>query len=146
MSAIPAMPGLIYLAILSVIFGFIDGFQLVTLQDFYILAAILFTAIVVDFVAGFIGAKVGGAKMKSIAFGALGLVIGTIAIPIPPLGSMIGFFLGIFLSEYFQNRHHADRALKAALSGLIGTLIGTTFNVLAAILFVVLFIYFVFFG
>jgi uncharacterized protein YqgC (DUF456 family) len=132
---------LIFLLVLAVIYGFFDKFNNVTVENFYILGAVVVIAILIDFFSGVIGAKMGGAKWKSLVWGTVGLIIGTIITPI--IGTVIGFFLGIFISEYHSNRHQAEKAFKAALAGVIGALMGTLTNIIATLVFITLFIVYI---
>jgi uncharacterized protein YqgC (DUF456 family) len=132
---------LLFLLILTVVFGFIDKFHTITVENFYVLGAVVLVSIIVDFFSGVIGAKIGGAHWKSLVWGTFGLIVGTIITPI--IGTIIGFFLGIFLSEYHSNRHHAEKAFKAALAGVIGALMGTLTNIIATLVFIVLVIVYI---
>ncbi len=132
---------LIFLLVLAVIYGFFDKFNSVTVDNFYVLGAVVLISVLVDFFSGVVGAKIGGAKWKSLVWGTVGLIIGTIITPV--IGTVIGFFLGIFISEYYSNRHHADKAFKAALAGVIGALMGTLTNIIATLVFIVLFIVYI---
>lgn len=132
---------LIFLLVLAVIYGFFDKFNTITVENFYVLGVVVLASILIDFFSGVIGAKIGGARLKSLLWGTVGLIVGTFITPI--IGTVIGFFLGIFISEYHSNRHHADKAFKAALAGVVGTLVGTVTNLIATLVFIVLFIVYI---
>lgn len=132
---------LIFLLVLAVIYGFFDKFNNVTVENFYVLGGIVLLALIIDFFSGVVGAKLGGAKWKSLLWGTVGLIIGTLITPV--IGTVIGFFLGIFISEYHSNRHQANKAFKAALAGVIGALMGTLTNIIATLVFIALFIVYI---
>lgn len=112
--------------------------------DIGILAAIVVVAFAVDFVAGIVGAKWGGAHWSSILWGLAGLVIGTFIFPAPLIGSVLGMFLGTLASELYRTKdlRHANRA---ATGSFLGWLAGMGFKLGAAFVFVILLIVFMIF-
>ena len=141
MAVLPAVPGMLYMMLVALMYGFYDHFTLFTLGNLGILAIIAAVAMVIDTVSGMIGAKWGGAHWSSIISGIVGLVLGSLFIPIPIVGSLIGMFFGILASEWYRTRN-ISQANRAATGSLLGTLAGTGFKVVAAIAFLVLFIIF----
>src|SRR3989338_1034884 len=81
------------------------------LAIFAVLACIFGVSILVDWSAGLLGAKLGGAAWKSVAFGALGAFVGFLIVP--PLGVLPGLFAGVLCGE-LQSRRSAPAALRAA--------------------------------
>ncbi|MBL7045035.1 MAG: DUF456 domain-containing protein [Parcubacteria group bacterium] len=142
MALIPMMPAMPYMFLVVLAYGFMDGFEVVTLQDIGIFAGILIISILIDYFAGIVGAKYGGASRKGILFGFLGLVLGVLLLP--PFGGFIGLFIGVFIAE-FVLKSDAQKAIKAATGSLIGSISGILLNTLLAIIFFILFIIFVFF-
>ncbi len=140
LSIFPGMPGLLYMFFVTVIYGFVDSFTHLTTNNLIALGIILVVSVVVDIVAGLIGAKHGGANKKSLLIGLAGMIVGTFIIPIPIIGSFIGFFLGIFIGEHIQKRSN-KRAIKAATAGVVGAMAGSIINVIISIAFVVTFIF-----
>lgn len=84
-----------------------------------------------EFVAGALGAKAGGASRKgaigSMIGSVVGLVIGTIFIPIPLVGSAIGAvagaIVGAIVGEKIHGRNIKD-SLKPAAGAAIGRILG----------------------
>ncbi len=138
---IPGVPGLLYLLFVSVVFGFVTHFELLTQHNLLVLGSVVVIAMLFDISAGILGARFGGANTKSLLGGALGFIVGTFIIPLPILGSILGFFLGIYISELSQH-HKSKKAWRAALGGMLGTLTGVAGNVIASIIFIVAFIIF----
>lgn len=132
-------PSLPLMFIIVLIFGFIDKFQHLTASNIIILAMIAAISIVIDYLSGIIGAKIGGASREAIILGIVGLIIGLIIFP--PFGSAIGLFFGILASEIIHIKD-LKKALKSATGGLLGSLAGTSLQLILAILFEVLFIIF----
>ena len=79
---------------------------------------------IVEFVAGALGAKAGGASRKgavgSMIGSIIGLIIGTVLIPIPLAGSAIGAIIG----EKMHGREMKD-SLKPAAGAAIGRILGS---------------------
>jgi uncharacterized protein YqgC (DUF456 family) len=89
------------------------------------------TGEVLEFVAGALGAKAGGASRKgavgSMIGSVIGLIIGTIFIPIPLVGSAIGAIagavVGAIAGEKIHGRDMKD-SLKPAAGAAIGRILG----------------------
>lgn len=136
---VPFLPAFWYLLAVAAIFGAIDGFVHLTLQNFAVLAAIFGASILVDWSAGLLGARLGGAAWKSVLFGALGASLGFLLLP--PLGVLPGLFVGVLLGE-LHRRRSAPAALRAAGGALVGVVTGMAINAMLALLFIVSFVLF----
>ncbi len=141
-SFFPAIPGTIYMFIVAILYDAVTGFQKISGTELVVLAVIVAVAMLIDFVAGSVGASKGGANMKSILAGMVGLIFGSLFIPIPVVGSFAGFYIGVFTGEILQH-HSKSKALKAAKYGLAGSLVGTVSNICLSLVFFILFIYFI---
>ncbi|KKU70749.1 MAG: hypothetical protein UX94_C0001G0038 [Parcubacteria group bacterium GW2011_GWA2_47_21] len=135
----PLMPAIPYMFVVAIVFGFIDGWQHVTLANFGILGLIVAFAVLIDHLAGLLGAKYGGASKKALAGGLAGLLTGTALLP--PFGGFLGLFLAVFFIELINHRREKS-AFRAALGALIGSATGVAANVFLAFLFIVLFLLF----
>lgn len=136
---IPGVIGNVYMLLVAIGFAYLDDFANLTSVDLTILAVLTTIVIVVEFLAGVIGAKWGGAHWSSIFWGIVGLLVGTVLIPMPFVGSIIGMFIGTLVAEWYLSRDIA-RAHAAATGSFLGWLGGTVFKVIAAAAFFVLFI------
>lgn len=134
-------PSLAFMFIVTFIYALINHFQHISALELGILAAIAILAEVIDYLSGFIGAKIGGAKFKSLLFGLIGLIIGLIIYP--PFGGIFGLFLGILLAELIFNKN-LFHALKAGFGSVLGTLVGTVIKIILAIIYLICFLVFVF--
>ena len=139
---IPGVPAMLFLLIVSVLFGAIDGFVRLSQTELLILAGIYLISFMVDVLSGVLGAKYGGASLRSIAIGILGGVLGTIVAP--PFGGILGLFLGVLISELLQKKGHWS-ALRAAGYGVLGVVVGLIINVTLALIFFATFVSFIFF-
>lgn len=137
---IPTFPALWYMFFVASAFALFDGFTHISWAGLGILGGIVILSMLVDTLAGIVGAKYGGASKKSLIYGFVGIIIGTVLFF--PFGGLLGLFGGILLAEFITHRNQ-DIALKAATGGLIGTLVGMILNCILAITFLVLFLVFV---
>lgn len=136
---LPFVPGIPYMFLVSLLYGFADRFTHLAGQDVLILAVILIVSIIVDYSAGVIGAKYGGANWRSLGIGLLGFIVGIFVFP--PLGGIIGLFVGIVIAEIAQ-RKTRQHALRAATASLVGSLTGALVNFVLAVAFLICFIVF----
>jgi uncharacterized protein YqgC (DUF456 family) len=134
------LPGVPYLFIVALIYGFIDHFTRLSLKELTILGALAILSIIVDQSAGLIAARYGGARGKTFLYGIAGAIIGTIILPL--FGGFIGLFIGIMIGELIRKQHHVH-AIKAATAGVIGSVTGITINIFIGVIFLTLFLVFV---
>lgn len=136
---LPVLPGVPYLFVIALIYGFIDRFSHLSWFNLLVLGLIAGASLLVDYFSGIIGAKYGGAGQKSMLFGFIGFTAGLLIYP--PFGGLAGLFLGILIAELYFFKDHI-KAIKAAGSGLIGVALGMVFNFLLALSILVLFLIF----
>jgi uncharacterized protein YqgC (DUF456 family) len=141
MALVPGLPGLLSMLVIATLFGFIDHFTHLTLGNLGILAIVAAVAMLMDFFSGIVGAKWGGAHWTSIIYGIIGLILGSILIPVPIVGSLAGLFLGVLFSEWYRTAS-IKKANKAAVGSFAGSLVGMAGNIIAAVAFITLFIIF----
>ena len=136
---VPMLPGISYMFLVALLFGVADHFAHLTWENLAVLGGILILSFFVDYFAGILGARYGGADRRSILFGFLGIIIGVLLLP--PFGGILGLFVGIFVGE-LRARKRGDKALRAATAGLIGSVAGGVVNCILAVTFFGLFILF----
>ena len=134
------LPGVPYIFVVALIYGFIDHFTRLSGMELLILGIMAVASVVIDQLAGILGAHYGGARGKTFLYGIAGAIIGTIIFPL--FGGFLGLFIGITIGELVRKQHHMH-AIKAATVGVIGTLTGIIINIILAVIFVVLFLIFV---
>ncbi len=137
---VPFLPGISYMFPIALLYAISDHFTNITWENLAVLGGILVVSFFVDYSAGILGARYGGADRRSILFGFLGLIIGIIVVP--PFGGIVGLFLGILVGELVARKSN-QAALKAAAAGLIGSVTGIVINCILAITMFALFLYFV---
>ncbi|MEK7143002.1 MAG: DUF456 domain-containing protein [Patescibacteria group bacterium] len=133
-------PSLAFMFIVSFIYALIDHFQHLSALELGILAAIAASGEVLDYILGFLGAKISGARFKSLLWGALGMIVGLILYP--PFGGLAGLFLGIVISEIIIFKK-GFKSLKAGFGGVLGSIAGLIIKIILAVVFLVLFLIFV---
>ncbi|MFH1766612.1 MAG: DUF456 domain-containing protein [Patescibacteria group bacterium] len=140
-TALPTVPGMIYMLILAVVYGLVDHFQTFSPWFFALFVGLVAAAILTDYMSGIIGAKFGGASKKSLLAGLVGMIIGFFLFP--PFGLFLGLFIAIFAAEMLQFMDQ-KKAWKAASYSAVATLVGMGANILLAIAFFVSFLILVF--
>lgn len=125
---------------MTMLYGLIENFKYLTGSELAVLAVIFCLSVVVDYTAGIIGAKYGGASKKSILYGIFGVIVGSILFP--PFGGLPGLFIAVFVCELFLNKTRSQ-AFKAAKGSLLGVFTGIALNFVLALTFFSLFVFFI---
>jgi len=139
MAFIPMLPSLSYMFIVALVFALFDHFVHLSPTETIILLVLALLSIVVDHLAGVLGAKYTGAHGRSLLWGLAGSIVGTFIAPL--FGSLAGLFIGVILGEIHIGKTK-EKALKGATGALVGSLAGIAVNVGLAIVFFVLFVSF----
>lgn len=139
MVLIPMMPAMSYMFGVTVLYGLIDRFEHLQFSELGILTGILVASLIIDWFAGVLGAKYAGASRKSLWYGFIGVIIGSLLFP--PFGGIPGLFLAVFVTELSLNSSSAS-AVKAATGSLLGALSGVVVNMVLALVFFILFLVF----
>jgi len=136
---LPMLPGIPFMFVIALIYAVVTKFAVLSGTEISYLAGLMFLSLLIDFLSGLLGAKIGGASGKSLLIGIVGLLIGTVLLP--PFGGILGMFLGVVAGEiYFFGK--TKTAVKAATGSVIGSLSGMAINLLVGLAFVVLFLLF----
>lgn len=138
---LPILPGLVYMIFIALLYAALFSFKILTLGELSILGGLTILSIIVDFLSGIIGGKIGGTSKKGLLWGLVGLVLGLLAFP--PFGAFVGLFLGVFLGEY-QIHRNIPIAKRAATYSFMGKTLGMGVNFILAIIFFILTIIFIF--
>lgn len=149
-AVVPGIPGpsliLIAIGVWGVATGFAHlGWPIVTV------VVVLLLSMLVEFLAGYWGAKRVGASNWSQIGAIVGMIVGVLgllpALPIggPLLGLLVGPFLGAFIGEFLYRKDldlaaRTQLSLKASLAVVIGSLIGNVLEGLLALVAVGIFI------
>lgn len=141
MACIPTLPGIPLMFVTTLVYALIDKWTHVQPWHFAVFAGMTLLSVAIDWSAGLIGAKLGGATRKSMLAGFVGLFVGLLMFP--PIGAFLGLFVGILLAELWQMRHHM-KAIKAAFASLAAAIIGTAANMVIALVYFIMFLVLVF--
>lgn len=135
---IPIIPGVLLMWLTVFIYAWADGFTAVSTASFVIITLIALFTGTADIWLTLVGAKKGGASLKSMLIGTLGAIVGSFILPI--LGTIAGYIAGVLLGEYWQ---HGDWeiAKKAGLGGLAGWGIATVIQFIGGIFILIIFLW-----
>lgn len=135
---IPVLPGTVLIWLVVVLYGLVAGIESMGWGAFIILNIIGLFAGTADLWLPFFGAKATGASKRSMFLGAIGLIVGTMIMPL--IGTVVGYGLGILLGEY-QKQQDWNKAIHAALGGLAGWGVATIIQFGGGLVMIVIFAY-----
>jgi uncharacterized protein YqgC (DUF456 family) len=136
---VPPLPGTLIMWLAASFYGLVLGWEKIGWLTFGLLTFLMVVGVVVDFLAGHFGARLGGASCLAIAIGAiLGLILGIVAsfIGTPILGcltGLIGMVIGVLLIEWRRNNDW-QTALNATKGYVAGTAAGMMAKVTSGVL------------
>jgi uncharacterized protein YqgC (DUF456 family) len=136
MTLIPALPAIPFMFLTVFGYAVVTKFTTLSTENILVFAGIMVVSIFVDFLAGIIGAKYGGAGKKSLIYGFVGMLLGTLVMP--PFGSLLGLFTGVILSEILTYKDH-HKAIRAATGAVLGVVFGIMVNFALAFVFIGIF-------
>jgi len=134
----PIMPGIfmIWLGVFVYIWRF--GFDVISIGLFLFITFIVLFAGTSDLWLPIFGAQKAGAAKRTIITGMVGAIAGSILIPIPIVGTIVGYAVGILLGEYHKRRDW-DQAWIASKGGLTGWGIATAIQFVAGLIIILIF-------
>ncbi|MBP6015496.1 MAG: DUF456 domain-containing protein [Candidatus Promineofilum sp.] len=135
---LPVIPGLIIIWLASLYYAaVVVGFDTFSPWIFALITLIGLAAGTSNIWLSALGAKKTGATWRTLVVGFIGAMAGTFLLPIPLVGTIVGYAAGLVLSEYV--RQGALRpALKAAFGGMVGWGISTLFEIAGGIMMILL--------
>lgn len=138
-TVIPMIPGTLLVWMGVLIYSWHVGFGVFGVGIFLLITLIALVSGTADLWLPLLGAQKGGASPRSLLLGTVGAIVGTFLLPIPVVGTVVGYVAGILLSEY---QKHGDWALarKAGLSGLAGWGLATAVQLGGGLLMLFIFI------
>lgn len=145
---VPAIPGISLIAISAFIWMAVNNFQ-TGVVAFSVAIVVFGLSTLVDFLAGYVGAKQAGASKWGQWGAMIGGIVGILGLlptvpfggPLSPvLGIILGSALGAIVGELLY-RKDALVAVKAALGILVGSIVGNLIQGLLAIVTTIIFIW-----
>ena len=122
---LPMLPGVPVAAVGALLAAWLTGFEALTLTPLIIVGALVVLALLIDYIAGFVGAKRYGASRSGIWGSILGAFVGLFFFP--PFGFLIGALAGAILAELLSGRQ-MNEAFRAGVGVFVGTLGGMVAN------------------
>ncbi|MCA9867240.1 MAG: DUF456 domain-containing protein [Anaerolineae bacterium] len=135
---LPVIPGLIIIWLASLYYAaVVIGFDAFSPWVFALITLIGLAAGTSNIWLAALGAKTTGATWRTLIVGFIGAIIGTFLLPIPLIGTIVGYAAGLVLSEYIR-QGELRPALKSAFGGMVGWGVSTLFEFAGGILMIVL--------
>lgn len=136
---VPILPGalLIWLGVLFYA-AVVVGFSVFSPWVFIFITLIALVSATAELWLPVLGASSTGASGRDIMVGFLGAIAGTFLIPLPVLGTIIGYAAGLLLSGYIRVRDWR-KTIKATFGGVVGWGISSAVELAGGIAMIVLF-------
>lgn len=109
--------------------GWLDQFQHIGWLTYTLLAILVIASLILDFIAGSLGAKKAGASPEAIWGALIGSILGILA-GLP--GLLLGPFIGAAIGELWA-RQDTLQAGKVGIAAMIGFILGAAAKVAAAL-------------
>ena len=138
-TVVPILPGMILVWFTVIVYSWRTGFEALGWPSLIIITIIALVAGLSNIWLPLLGAKKTGAAKRALFLGIVGAIVGTFVIPIPILGTVIGYAIGVFLGELMKQRDWR-LALKASLGGLAGWGISTIVEIVGALIILAIFV------
>jgi uncharacterized protein YqgC (DUF456 family) len=136
---VPILPGMLLVWLSVVVYAWRTEFEVIGWPSLVIITIIALAAGLSQIWLPLVGAQKQGAAKRALFLGVIGAILGTFIIPLPLLGTVIGYALGVFLGEYIKVKDW-NLALKASLGGVAGWGVSTVIELSAALLILALFV------
>lgn len=137
-TVLPVIPGLIIIWLAALFYaGALVGFDVFSPWVFVLITLIGLAAGTSNIWLAAMGAKTTGASWRTLIVGFVGAIAGTFLIPIPLVGTIVGYMAGLLLSEYVR-LNELRPAMKAAFGGLVGYGVSTAVELVGGIMMILL--------
>lgn len=142
---IPIMPGIFLIGLGLFLYVWQTGFEIISMPLFLFLSLLVLIAGTSDMWLPYFGAQKQGAAKRSYLFATIGAIVGTFIVPIPVVGTIIGYVAGLFLGEYHKHGD-TETAVSVSWGGLKGWGIATIFQLIAGVFVIAVFVWQVLLG
>ncbi len=136
---LPILPGTLLVWGAVLLHGYYDGFTAVSPASFVLITLIALVTGTADLWLPLLGAKTGGASWQTLLAGVAGALVGTVVLPVPVLGTVVGYAAGLLLMEYRKQKDW-NLALKTTLGGLAGVGIATLVKLGGGLIILIIFL------
>lgn len=135
---LPIIPGLIIIWLAALFYAaVVVGFDVFSPWLFILITLIALVAGTANIWLAALGAKTTGASWRTLVIGFVGAIAGTFFIPIPLLGTILGYAGGLILAEYIRLGQWRP-ALNAAVGGIVGWGVSTVVELIGAVVIILL--------
>ena len=141
LTIVPALPVVLFQFLLIFVFAVASSFGVISGGELFVFGIIAGLSLIVDYSAGAVGARLGGAHRRSVFAGIIGGITGSIIFP--SFGAFVGVPLFVYVSELFIKKS-PEQLIKATGFSLLGVVAGVALNALLAFTTAILFIIFIF--
>jgi uncharacterized protein YqgC (DUF456 family) len=140
-SILPVIPGVPLNFVVFLAYGYYSSFEAYGFLTIFLVGALTFAAIVVEQLAGIMGAKKFGSGKAGMIGAVVGSLVGIIIFNVP--GLIIGTFLGALAFEMIFAKKEWKVARMAGLGALVGCACGSFFKFVVSFIITAAFIYLV---
>ena len=142
---LPAVPGVGFMWIVILIYAIAERFAAIDPISFAVLTLLGLAGATSDYWLSLLGAKVGGASLRSTLLSLAGCLLGTvIGFFVGGIGALagawIGSVLGVLVSEWIERRDW-KAALRAALGLVVGFTLSTVVQLVLGVVMLVIFVW-----
>lgn len=142
---LPAVPGVGFMWIVILVYAIAERFAAIDPISFAVLTLLGLAGATSDYWLGLLGAKVGGASLRSTLFSLAGCLLGTvIGFFVGGIGALagawIGSVLGVLVSEWIERRDW-KAALRAALGLVVGFTLSTVVQLVLGVVMLGIFVW-----
>ena len=113
-SFVPALPGAVIIWGGAILHGLMTGWSPLGLKAQLIIAGLALAAAAGQLIISAVGAKRFGSSNWGVFGAGIGLLVGTFAIPVPVVGSLLGAFLGALVFELTVGQKKRQEKLEDA--------------------------------
>lgn len=131
-TVLPALPGTLLVLVGMVLGAWINDFTLVGWGTLSVLTVLAVLALVLDYIAGLMGAKKAGASPDALLGAAIGTIVG---IFMGLVGVLFMPLVGAAVGEYIAQRNH-QKAVQVGLLTWVGTMLGMVAKVVITFMMV----------
>lgn len=135
---VPILPGMLLVWFTVLVYAWRTGFETVGWPSIVLITMIAVVTGLSNIWLPLLGAQKTGAAKRALFLGVVGAIVGTFFIPLPILGTVIGYAVGVFLGEFLKQRDWR-LALKASLGGVAGWGISTVVEIVGALVILLIF-------
>lgn len=137
-TVLPVIPGLIIVWLAALYYAaVVVGFDVFSPWVFALITLIGLVAGTSNIWLAALGAKTTGASWRTLVVGFVGAILGTFFLPIPLVGTVVGYAAGLVLSEYVRQGEWRP-AVKSAFGGMVGWGVSTIFEFIGGLVMILL--------